>query len=355
MQLSRDTASAENALMDSFDAEKVQNSLTAQREMAALAQQVITQTFDYLKEQEKQEQKKKLENDSEFNKLTDVEKEKVLDKAAEDKYGIGSKMQIAAQAISGVFAGLAGGNVGGAVAAGAAPLLAQMVKQVSQDNEPLRILLHTLASGLIAKAQGGSVAGGAAGGLTAGLMGYNDALSKLLFGREPSELSADEKMLIANIVTLAGAATGGAVDGSAGIGSGASAGRTEVENNYLSSKQIDAWSAEMKQCKAGGGDCGGIVTKYEELSTAQQKQLISDCATSPAACQQKYGDVLADSMAVKQALDRAMGEDIPIKMVYDLTATWAHQMDADGIVASNKVSEQIMAKYGLVWILEVNE
>lgn len=80
---------------------------------------------------------------------------------------------------------------------------------------------------------GGSVAGGAAGGLTAGLIGYNDALSKLLFGREPSELSADEKMLIANIVTLAGAATGGAVDGSAGVGSGASACRTEVEINAL--------------------------------------------------------------------------------------------------------------------------
>ncbi|MCL9666963.1 hypothetical protein L2C91_00935 [Rosenbergiella epipactidis] len=103
----------------------------------------------------------------------------------------------------------------------------------------------------------------------------------------------------------------------------------------------------MKQCQAGGGDCSGINKKYEELSTAQQKQLISDCATSPASCQQKYGDVLADSMSVKQAIDRAMGEDIPLKMVYDLTATWAHQMDADGIVASNKVSEQIMAKYGL--------
>ena len=103
----------------------------------------------------------------------------------------------------------------------------------------------------------------------------------------------------------------------------------------------------MKSCQAGGGDCGGIIKKYEELSTAQQKQLISDCAASPASCQQKYGDVLADSLAVKQAIDRAMGDDIPIKMVYDLTATWAHQMDADGIVASNKVSEQIMAKYGL--------
>jgi filamentous hemagglutinin len=47
---------------------------------------------------------------------------------------------------------------------------------------------------------------------------------------------------------------------------------------------------------------------------------------------QKYGDVLADSMAVKQALDNALGEDIPIKMVYDLTAIWAHQMQAEGVV-----------------------
>ncbi|MGC0876956.1 VENN motif pre-toxin domain-containing protein [Pantoea agglomerans] len=44
-------------------------------------------------------------------------------------------------------------------------------------------------------------------------------------------------MLIANIVTLAGATAGGAVDCSAGVGSGASAGRTEVENNYLSKEQ----------------------------------------------------------------------------------------------------------------------
>lgn len=139
---------------------------------------------------------------------------------------------------------------------------------------------------------------------------------------------------------------GHAGSGAAAV-SGAQAGKTTVENNYLSSKQIDAWSAEMKSCQANGGDCSGIIKKYEELSTAQQQQLISDCAISPTTCQQKHGDVLADSLAVKQAIDRALGEDIPIKMVYDLTAAWAHQMDADGIVASNKVSEQIMAKYGL--------
>ncbi|KAA1172464.1 colicin E3/pyocin S6 family cytotoxin, partial [Photorhabdus heterorhabditis] len=120
-----------------------------------------------------------------------------------------------------------------------------------------------------------------------------------------------------------------------------------VENNYLSSKQIDDWSAEMKSCQAGGGDCEGIIKKYEELSTAQQKQLISDCAASPASCQQKYGNVLTDSLTVKQAIDRALGEDIPIKMVYDLTATFAQQMQAEGVVATNKVSEALQKEYGL--------
>ncbi len=235
-QISRDTAAAENVLKDKFDVQKAEGSLAIQREMAVLGQQAIQQTFDALKKQEKEQERNKLKNDAAFNKLSEADQKKALDKIdqnVEEKYGIGSDLQIAAQAISGLFAGLAGGNVSGAVAAGAAPLLAQMVKQVSQGNEPMRVLLHTLASGLIAKAQGGSAIGGAAGGLTAGMLSYNDALSHLLYGKDASELSADDKMLIANIVTLAGAAAGGAVDGSAGVGSGASAGRTEVENNAL--------------------------------------------------------------------------------------------------------------------------
>ncbi|WP_223813780.1 MULTISPECIES: hemagglutinin repeat-containing protein [unclassified Pantoea] len=349
-QISRDTAAAENVLKDKFDVQKAEGSLAIQREMAVLGQQAIQQTFDALKKQEKEQERNKLKNDAAFNKLSEADQKKALDNIdqnVEEKYGIGSDLQIAAQAISGLFAGLAGGNVSGAVAAGAAPLLAQMVKQVSQRNEPVRVLLHTLASGLIAKAQGGSAIGGAAGGLTAGMLSYNDALSHLLYGKDASELSADDKMLIANIVTLASATAGGTVDGSAGVGSGAFAGRTEVENNYLSSKQIDAWSAEMKSCQASGGDCDGIIRKYEELSTSQQQQLISDCAANPATCQQKYGDVLADSMAVKHALDKALGQDIPAKMAYDLTATWMHQIQADGVISTNKVSEALQKEYGL--------
>ncbi|NEG57602.1 hypothetical protein GQQ20_07025 [Pantoea agglomerans] len=188
--------------------------------------------------------------------------------------GIGSDLQIAAQAISGLFAGLAGGNVSGAVAAGAAPLLAQMVKQVSQGNEPMRVLLHTLASGLIAKAQGGSAIGGVAGGLTAGMLSYNDALSHLLYGKDASELSADDKMLIANIVTLAGATAGGAVDGSAGVGSGASAGRTEVENNALSVPDNKSRSQEMAQCQGSAACEKGVIDKYKKINAEQHESVV---------------------------------------------------------------------------------
>lgn len=98
----------------------------------------------------------------------------------------------------------------------------------------MRVLLHTLVSGLIAKAQGGSVSGGAAGGFTAAMLGHNDALSEFIFGKNVYELSEDQKELLANIGTLAGAVSGGAVDGSMGAGSGAVTGRTETENNSLS-------------------------------------------------------------------------------------------------------------------------
>ncbi|MEN4715812.1 hemagglutinin repeat-containing protein [Pantoea agglomerans] len=278
-QISRDTAAAENVLKDKFDVQKAEGSLAIQREMAVLGQQAIQQTFDALKKQEKEQERNKLKNDAEFNKLSEADQKKALDKIdqnVEEKYGIGSDLQIAAQAISGLFAGLAGGNVSGAVAAGAAPLLAQMVKQVSQGNEPMRVLLHTLASGLIAKAQGGSAIGGAAGGLTAGMLSYNDALSHLLYGKDVSELSADDKMLIANIVTLAGAAAGGAVDGSAGVGSGASAGRTEVENNALSVPDNKSRSQEMAQCQGSAACEKGVIDKYKKIN-AEQHESVMGC------------------------------------------------------------------------------
>jgi len=242
--------------------------------------------------------------------------------------------------------GLAGGDVVGALAGASAPELAHLLKGTESD--PLaNTLAHALLGGVMASLQGNNAATGALGAAS-GELAAKAIMAALYPGKTAGELSESEKQTVSMLATVSAGIAGGLAGGNtAGTVTGAQAGKNAVKNNYLSSKQIDAWSAEMKACQARGGDCSGIIKKYEELSTAQQHQLINDCATSPATCQQKYGNVLADSMAVKQAIDRAMGEDIPIKMVYDLTATWAHQMDADGIVASNQVSERIMAKYGL--------
>ncbi|ELA3398173.1 VENN motif pre-toxin domain-containing protein [Escherichia coli] len=259
-------------------------------------------------------------------------------------FGTGGKYQQAIQAATAAVQGLAGGNLSAALAGGAVPYIAEIIKQTTPDGAG-RVATHAVVNAALSLAQGKNALAGAAGAATGEVVGM---IATQMYDKPVSELSETEKQTVSTLATVAAGLAGGLVgDSGASAVAGALSGKTTVENNYLSSKQIDAWSAEMKSCQAKGGDCGGIIKKYEELSTAQQKQLISDCAASPATCQQKYGDVLTDSLAVKQAIDRALGEDIPIKMVYDLTATFAQQMQAEGVVATNKVSEALQEEYGL--------
>ncbi|WP_024224222.1 contact-dependent inhibition effector tRNA nuclease [Escherichia coli] len=262
------------------------------------------------------------------------------------KYGTGGDIQRGIQAATAALQGLAGGNLAGALAGTSAPELAHLLKSTEKD-PAVNAIAHAILGGAVAAMQGNNVAAGAAGAATGELAAR--AIAGMLYpGVKQSDLSEEQKQTISTLATVSAGLAGGLTGNStASAAVGAQSGKNAVDNNYLSSKQIDAWSAEMKSCQAKGGDCGGIIKKYEELSTAQQKQLISDCAASPATCQQKYGDVLTDSLAVKQAIDRALGEDIPIKMVYDLTATFAQQMQAEGVVATNKVSEALQEEYGL--------
>jgi filamentous hemagglutinin len=57
--------------------------------------------------------------------------------------------------------------------------------------------------------------------------------------------------------------------------------------------------------------------------------------------------VVADSLLVKQSIDNALGQDIPLKMVYDLTALWSHQLDAEGAVSSTQFAQELTEKYGI--------
>ncbi|EEW0270739.1 VENN motif pre-toxin domain-containing protein, partial [Escherichia coli] len=358
--LKRDAAHANQTLSPIFDREKEQQRL----QQAQLIGEIGNQVADIARTEGQIAGEKAKRDPAALNQARaeleaagkpfteqDVAQRAYNNGMATSGFGTGGKYQQAIQAATAAVQGLAGGNLSAALAGGAAPYLAEVVKTMTTDpvtgevNKAANVTAHAVVNAALAVAQGNNALAGAAGAATGEMVGM---IATQMYDKPVSELSETEKQTVSTLATVAAGLAGGLVgDSGASAVAGALSGKTTVENNYLSSKQIDAWSAEMKSCQAKGGDCGGIIKKYEELSTAQQKQLISDCAASPATCQQKYGDVLTDSLAVKQAIDRALGEDIPIKMVYDLTATFAQQMQAEGVVATNKVSEALQEEYGL--------
>ncbi|EIV3166612.1 hemagglutinin repeat-containing protein [Escherichia coli] len=351
--LNRDAAHANQTLSPIFDREKEQQRL----QQAQLIGEIGNQVADIARTEGQIAGEKAKRDPAALNQARaeleaagkpyteqDVAQRAYNNGMAASGFGTGGKYQQAIQAATAAVQGLAGGNLSAALAGGAAPYIAEIIKQTTPDGAG-RVAAHAVVNAALSLAQGKNALAGAAGATTGEVVGI---IATQMYDKPVNELSETEKQTVSTLATVAAGLAGGLVgDSGASAVAGAQSGKTTVENNYLSSKQIDAWSAEMKSCQAKGGDCGGIIKKYEELSTAQQKQLISDCAASPATCQQKYGDVLTDSLAVKQAIDRALGEDIPIKMVYDLTATFAQQMQAEGVVATNKVSEALQEEYGL--------
>ena len=339
--LSRDPENANGSIAPIFDREKEQKRLQEAQVISQISGQMSNIVMTYGETEAMKAAWKEHLGMSDAQLRETPEYREVM-----KGYGTGSSPQMVVQAITGVLGGLNAGNPGQVLAGGLNPAVAQLIKQSTGDNREANLMAHAVWGALAAQLSGNNAASGAVGAFSGELAARY--IIDNYYGGRTDNLSEQERQQISMLATIASGIAGGiAGNSTASAGTGALAGKNAVENNYLSNKQIDAWSAEMKSCQAKGGDCGGIIKKYEELSTAQQKQLISDCAASPATCQQKYGDVLTDSLAVKLAIDRALGEDIPIKMVYDLTATFAQQMQAEGVVATNKVSEALQKEYGL--------
>lgn len=158
------------------------------------------------------------------------------------------------------------------------------------------------------------------------MLSYNDALSHLLYGKDASKLSADDKMLVANIVTHASATAGGAVDGSAGVGSGASAGQIEAENNSLSGdkaresvKQIAGNMRDQVRNKLGEGTLSAIVNSIIGAAAdtgdavlggadygADAAMALTSCAMGDSYCIQALSDLAGKNQAAADTLKALM-------------------------------------------------
>ncbi|WP_173361606.1 hemagglutinin repeat-containing protein [Pectobacterium atrosepticum] len=345
--LSRDTSGANGRVKDGFDRSKIEDKLTIQREATALGVQALN-AYKTSKQDEAEDQARTrlIAEGVPATELGERVKTSNEVKQAEKDYGVGSAFWMAGSALTSLASGGLGGNLNGALSGAAAPYLAALVKDVSAGSEPARIALHTALGAVLAHTQGGSAVGGAAGGLVSSAGA--EVLKNLLYPDvKKGELSAEQKQLIANLVTIAGAGAGGIAGGNlAGAGSGANTAKNEVENNFLSADQITDFAARAKGCEARG-DCKQIVKEMEDLSLKQRNELIVTCASDAAACKEKYGDIPANSMLVHEAIDKALGEDIPWSMKNDLSVLLMQQIDESGIVNSTEFAQQLQTLYGL--------
>lgn len=276
-QLSRDTDNANGSIGPIFDKEKEQNRL----KQAQLIGEIAGQTMDIVRTQ------------GDINGLQKAKDKhpgldaKALRKTPEyqaemQKYGTGSDMQRAAQAVTGVLQALAGNNLAGALASGAAPYLAREIKaRVGEDNVAANAMAHALLGAITAQLNNQSAVAGAVGA------GGGELAARVIVeirfpGRDISSLTEGEKQEVSALSQLAAGLAGGLLaNNTAGAVAASQAGKNAIENNYLSATQSLAFDKEIQACKASGGDCSAVLNKYKKLSDEQSAALDNKLEDNP--------------------------------------------------------------------------
>ncbi len=272
-------------------------------------------------------------------------------KATQKEWGTGSSVQKGMQAATAAIQGLAGNNLAQAMAGGLSPYAAGVIKAMTTNadgstNVAANAMAHAVWGAVAAKASGNSALAGAAGAATGELMARYIA-GELYPDVKPENLTEDQKQTLSALGTLAAGLAGGLVgEGTGDAVAGAQSGKNAVENNYLTATQIDEFAARAKGCDSRG-DCKQIIKEMETLSVAQQDQLVAVCAQDAAACKQKYGEIPANGMLVREAIDRVLGADVPWSMKNDMSALLAQQLEAEGVVSSTDFAQRLMQIKGI--------
>ncbi|ENG4187404.1 VENN motif pre-toxin domain-containing protein, partial [Providencia rettgeri] len=167
--------------------------------------------------------------------------------------------------------GLVSGDVNKAVANASAPYIAnQIAKNIGEKNKAGRLAAHGIANVALALAKGENAGAQSLGAMTGEAMGM---LSQELYKKDVSQLTEDEKATVSAFASLAAGIAGGLVGGdTSSAGNAAEAGKTTVENNYLSdSEHRQKTSLELKEKQ-------GKITEVEQQKLAELR--IKDTETT---------------------------------------------------------------------------
>ena len=332
--LSRDVAHANQTLSPIFDKEKEQNRL----QEAQLIGEIGSQAADIART----EGQIRATNAGKAELAAKKIKEPGESASREEWARYNEKLTATA-----AVQGLAGGNLAQAASGAAAPYLAEVIHDMTTTkdangkevvNVEANLMAHAVVGAVTAYAAGNSALAGASGAA----MGEYIA-QQMYPGVDRKDLTEEQRQTISALGTLAGGVAG---DSTAGAVAGAQAGRNAAENNHLKAEQIDDFAARAKGYEARG-DCGKVVKEMEALSLKQQQEMIAVCSSNPSACKEKYGDIPANGMLVREAIDRVLSADVPSKMKNDMSSLLAQQIEAEGVVSSTEFANKLKSRYGI--------
>ncbi|EMV0092850.1 VENN motif pre-toxin domain-containing protein, partial [Escherichia coli] len=296
--LSRDTENAHSTLNKIFDKDKEQNRVKEQQLLGEIGVQAtdIARTEATIRATEKA----KADFDIRNYKQDDIDKAKaeliaegksagdrditallfnkeVEKNLAESGFGTGGKYTRAMQAATAAVQGVMGGDLKAALANGAAPFIANEIKKQIPDEEAdanlKRTIAHGIANAALALAKGENVAAQATGAMTGEAIGI---LAESVYHKKAHELTEREKENVSAWATLASGLAGGLAGGDTqSVANAAQAGKTTVENNYLTG--ADKREADEKYVRCNGDkDCQlKVVRETNELSQRKDDELLA--------------------------------------------------------------------------------
>ncbi|ETF02389.1 hypothetical protein W822_14720 [Advenella kashmirensis W13003] len=293
--LTNDEALAIRGLDNTFDKDEVQKQIDLDRD--------ISQQFSKNTQEASGELKKRMaRNDADFKAGLISEKERDERNA---------QLRNLEWLLGTVSAGLAtpSNGLAGSLVAAASPTIAreigQQFKQAGKEGSAGHIFAHAALGALVAGATGNGVAGGALAG--AGAETIAPITAKLLFDKDVTQLTPEEKKTVSSIASLTGAGLAGAVGGNGkNLVSGSVVGRTAVENNYLTNAQLENLAQQIRNCS--GDQCDKVIREMVDTNIRQQEEIQPFCAASPEQCQTKYGHLL-DEMDASIALIKKLDID----------------------------------------------
>jgi len=339
-ELNRDTDHANDGSINPiFDKEKEQNRLKE----AQLIGEIGMQAMDIVRTQgdlNGLSEAKKAHPDMSVEQLRQTD----VYKAEMQKYGTGSALQQGMQAATAAIQGLAGGDIAKALAGGSAPYIANIIGSSNLDG-PGKIMAHAAVNATLAAAQGNNALVSASGAATAEMIGM---IAVNAYGKPVSELSETEKQTVSALATLAAGLAGGLIgDSSTDTVVAAQAGKTTVENNFLSSTEARALDKELSDCKASGGDCNKVVEKYIDISNKNSKELIEACTGGGVACVswqeliQGATNVANDANPHQIRLDEKLKDPSAAALVNYLNGTDLKFL-ADNITTGDRIMDVVM-------------